>query len=137
VFFFLKYSFTARHGTARIVVTAVPKARFPTLSKILYKKWIGPQIELMAADQTDSLVFKKTVHQFLDIKNSASLSSFDDIRSWTDTLLESVEDGGYEVVLIDNLQYLTQNASHLQDRVLYAVRDICLKKHSRITFSIT
>ena len=66
----------------------------------------------MAADQTDSLVFKKTVHQFLDIKNSASLSSFDDIRSWTDTLLETVEDGGYEVVLIDNLQYLTQNASH-------------------------
>jgi hypothetical protein len=109
----------------------------PTLSKILYKKWIGPQIELMAADQTDSLVFKKTVHQFLDIKTSASLSSFDDIRSWTDTLLESVEDGGYEVVLIDNLQYLTQNASHLQDRVLYAVRNICLKKHSRITFSNT
>ena len=30
-FFFVKYSFTARHGTARIVITAVPKARFPTL----------------------------------------------------------------------------------------------------------
>ena len=31
-FFFVKYSFTARHGTARIVITAVPKARFPTLA---------------------------------------------------------------------------------------------------------
>ena len=90
----------------------------------------------MAADEPDSSVFKKTVHQFLDIKSSASLSSFDDIRSWTDTLLESVEDGGYEVVLIDNLQYLTQNASHLQDRVLYAVRDICLKKQIHIVLVV-